>query len=148
MDQHKHDYMFPRLFNMQVQNVAKRLTNVLRDNMNVSSLTREEGEKRKAEFTSRSMRKGTMTENRVHPDLNMAEEYTRSGHSRNSANVNIDAEGYIEQTPPSTHLGACPLQATETATSFLPSTVSRPSAMHKARLIACSTISSSMTFLF
>ena len=40
-----------------------------------------------------------MTENRAHPNLNMAEEYTRSGHTHNSNNANMDAEGYIEQIP-------------------------------------------------
>ena len=40
-----------------------------------------------------------MTENRVHPDLNMAEEYTRSGHTKSNVNINMDAKGYIEQIP-------------------------------------------------
>ena len=40
-----------------------------------------------------------MTENRVHPDLNMAEEYTRSGHTPRTNNTNTDAEGYTEQIP-------------------------------------------------
>ena len=38
-----------------------------------------------------------MTENCVHPDLNMAEEYTRSGHTQRNVNANMDAEGYFEQ---------------------------------------------------
>ena len=45
------------------------------------------------------MKKGTMTENCVHPDLNMVEEYTRSGHTKSNVNINMDAEGYIEQIP-------------------------------------------------
>ena len=40
-----------------------------------------------------------MTENRVHPNLNMAKEYTHSGHTQRNVNVNMDAEGYIEQIP-------------------------------------------------
>ena len=40
-----------------------------------------------------------MTENCVHPDLNMVEEYTRSGHAKSNVNVNMDTKGYIEQIP-------------------------------------------------
>ena len=96
---HIQDFAFPYLFRMQKTNVARRLTHVIRDNIDVSSLTPEQGEQLRSGFTSRSPRRGIMTENRVHSDLTMYEEYARSGHSVNTRNVNVDAEGYIEQTP-------------------------------------------------
>ena len=40
-----------------------------------------------------------MTENCLHPDLSLAEEYARSGHSHRSTGVNVDAEGYVGSTP-------------------------------------------------
>ena len=40
-----------------------------------------------------------MTENHLHPDLSVAEEYTRSGHSFRNSAVNVNAEGYIEPLP-------------------------------------------------
>lgn len=51
------------------------------------------------EYSSRSTQKGVMTENRHRRDLDRREEYARSGHSADRRNVNVDAEGYIEQIP-------------------------------------------------
>ena len=47
-----------------------------------------------------------MTENRLHPDLSLAEEYARSGHSHRSNGVNIDAEGYVGSVPAMSAPGA------------------------------------------
>ena len=99
MAEHKWDYIFPYLHQNQVSNVAERPTQAIHNNINTSMLTPEHSKHQKNKFTSRSMRKGTRTENHVHPDLNMAEEYTRSGHTRNSNNINMDAKGYIEHIP-------------------------------------------------
>ena len=99
MPEHKKDFVWPNLNDTQASNAARKLTNTIRQNMDTSMLTSEQAKIRKNEFTSRSMRKGTMTENRLHPDLNIAEEYARSGHTPRTNSVNIDAEGYIEQIP-------------------------------------------------
>ena len=40
-----------------------------------------------------------MTENRLHHDLSLAEEYAHSGHSHRSTAVNVDAEEYVGSTP-------------------------------------------------
>ena len=96
MPEYKRDFIWPNRHDLQAKNAAKRLTATTRQNMDTSMLSSDQAQQRKNEFTSRSMRKGTMTENCVHPDLNMAEECTRSGHIKSNVNVNMDAEGYIE----------------------------------------------------
>ena len=45
------------------------------------------------------MRKGLITENRVHRDLSPQEEYARSGHTLGSWTPNRHMEGYIESGP-------------------------------------------------
>lgn len=57
-----------------------------------------ESEARRKSFTSRSTRKGGMTEMRMNPDLNIKEEYGRSGHTILPGG-NANAEGYVESTP-------------------------------------------------
>lgn len=84
------DFMFPHLHAMKKESVARKLTRSIQKNINAE-------EEVKKSYTSRSMRKGTMTENRMHPDLSSQEEYARSGHTPPEHNLN--AEGYIEFTP-------------------------------------------------
>ena len=72
---------------------------MIHGSIDVSLLYPEHGEERKKEFTLRPMRIGTMTENHIHPDLNMADEYTLSDHTHHRNNVNMDAKGYIEKNP-------------------------------------------------
>ena len=76
MPEYKRDFVWPNLHDLQVKNAGKRLINTICQNMDTSMLSSEQAQQWKNQFTSRSMRKGTMTENRVHPDLNMAEEYS------------------------------------------------------------------------
>ena len=49
------------------------------------------------QFSSRSMRKGGMTQLHVDRNLSTQEEYARSGHTAPGSNAN--AEGYINYTP-------------------------------------------------
>ena len=122
---------FPWLHQNATSNLARRLTEIIRDNMDTLMLAQEHAKQRKNEFTSRSTRKGTMTENRVHPDLNVAEEYIRSGHTRRNTNINVDAEGHIEQIPARTHLMGSPLLVITIVTLCLLHSVSTPLAMYK-----------------
>lgn len=83
------NFVFPYLHDMKRDGVAERMTRNLRSNI-------EHEERRKA-FTSRSMRKGAMGDHRMIRDLDLIEEYARSGHNHPSMNSN--AEGYIESNP-------------------------------------------------
>ena len=83
------DFIFPHLHNVKKESVAAGLTRDMRANM-------PQGERYR--FTSRSTRKGGMTDCRMHPDLSLQEEYARSGHTY-APGSNNNAEGYIESTP-------------------------------------------------
>ena len=84
---------------MRQANVVRKLTHSIRDHIDVSGLDPVQAKECMNEFTSWSRRKGTMTKNCLHPNLNMAKEYTYSGHLLDFCAVNIDMEGYIEQIP-------------------------------------------------
>lgn len=83
------NFVFPYLHKMKKDSVASKMTASIRAHI--------EHEERKKAFTSRSMRKGAMTENRMNRDLSLTEEYARSGHTAQTMNSN--AEGYIETNP-------------------------------------------------
>ena len=83
------DFIFPHLHSIRKDSVAAGLTASMR-----AHIPKDERHR----FTSRSTRKGCMTENRIHPDLSLQEEYARSGHTHASGS-NKNAEGYIESTP-------------------------------------------------
>ena len=93
------DFVFPYLHNIRKDGVAGRLTNAIREHIRTGDLATEVAKKRRLSFTSRSHRKGTMTENRMHRDLTTQEEYERSGHAASHVPTNNNAEGYIESTP-------------------------------------------------
>ena len=63
------DYVFPYLHNMKKEGVARKLTNTIRQHIDVTNMSTEDAKKHKGCYTSRSVRKGSMTENRLHPDL-------------------------------------------------------------------------------
>lgn len=94
-----HDFMFPHLHSMLRENVARRMTRAVRQHIDTSALALEEGRKRVKCFLSKSMRIGSMTENRVNQELDIEEEYERSGHIHPSLTVNPHAEGYIGSCP-------------------------------------------------
>lgn len=83
------DYVFPYLHSIRKDSAARRITTAIQSNI--------EDKTRAKAFTSRSTRKGAMTEMRMHPDLSTQEEYDRSGHT--APGMNSNAEGYIESTP-------------------------------------------------
>ncbi len=85
----KKDFMFPSLHKMNKNSVAGHVTRFIQSNISDPEL--------KKRYTSRSTRKAAMTENRMHPDLDILEEYARSGHT--APGMNSNAEGYIESTP-------------------------------------------------
>ena len=93
------DFIFPYLHNMSRDNVARRLPNTICQNIDVCSLDSEEGKKRIKAFTSKSIRRGTMTENCLNPELTIQHEYERSGHVLADLAVNHNAEGYIGSCP-------------------------------------------------
>jgi hypothetical protein len=86
------DFWFPYLHNITKNAVAKGLTKSMQ-----RILTIKYGQKQSSLITSKSTRKGLMTENRANPYLSSAEEYARSGHTAPEHNTN--AEGYIGSTP-------------------------------------------------
>jgi len=82
-------YVFPHLHNKRRDKVAAGLTSHIRAQIPLLDQPR---------FSSRSLRNAVMTENRMHPDLSMQEEYARSGHTH-APGENKNAEGYIQSTP-------------------------------------------------
>ena len=92
------DFVFPHLHAMRRENVARRLTTSIRSHVDTGHMDDEAAKKRKKAFTSRSTRKGVMTENRINRDLSTQEEYSRSGHAMSDVH-NSSAEGYVESTP-------------------------------------------------
>ena len=93
------DFVFPYLHSTTRENVARRLTNVIRNNIDVCLLNKDDGKKRLKAFTSKSLRKGSMTENRLNPELTIEHEYERSGHVLADFSMNRNAEGYIGSCP-------------------------------------------------
>ena len=85
----KKDFVFPELHNMSKTSVAGHVTGFIQANIPDPELAKR--------YTSRSTRKAAMTENRMHPDLSVVEEYARSGHT--APGMSVNAEGYIESTP-------------------------------------------------
>jgi hypothetical protein len=59
-------------------------------------ITLEHNAKIAKKYGTRSLRKATMTENRINWSLSTQKEYTHSGHTALDQNAN--AEGYIETT--------------------------------------------------
>ena len=79
------DYFFPDLFNIQPNAVAKNLSNNISQHVKVKYGTEKAGE-----TTTRSSRKGSMTEARTNRDLDRSHEYSRSGHTGPKCNaVNV-----------------------------------------------------------
>ena len=61
----KKDFVFPWLHEMHKDNVASHLTTAIRSNIITTLPTQEARDKRKKAFSTRSLRKGTMTEGRM-----------------------------------------------------------------------------------
>ena len=93
------DFVFPSLHNIRRDGVGNRLTKAMCDHTSTVDLDLETANKRRISFTSQSHQKGTMTENRMHRDLSIQEEYARSGHIQTHVPTNNNAEGYIKLTP-------------------------------------------------
>ena len=93
------DFVFPHLHKIRQGGVARRLTRAIREHVDTGVLPVEEAKKRKNNFTSGSMRKGVMTENRMNQDVSSHEEYERCGHTLSSMPVKVNEEEYIESTP-------------------------------------------------
>lgn len=102
------DFIYPHLHNKRRDGVSRRITETIRDNIDMSDLeelanrfnwTRRQLEaakkKRRDRYTSRSMRKAITTELHVHPDLSAKEGMNRSGHT----DLNKNHAVYIESTP-------------------------------------------------
>ena len=76
------DYFFPDLFNVQPNAVAKNLSNSISQHVKVKY-----GTEKACEITTRSSRKGSMTEARANRDLDRSHEYARSGHTGPECNA-------------------------------------------------------------
>jgi len=87
-----HDFIFPGLHKLRADSVASRLT----ANMQ-KYIKKDHGEAVAKQYTTRSARKGKMTENRANRDLSIQHELMRSGHTPQGHNPN--AEGYVQTTP-------------------------------------------------
>ena len=86
------DFVYPSLHKIRKDGVAARL------NDNIRRILKPIFDEVVAkQTTTRSIRRGAMTENRVNRDLSTQEEYARSGHT--AADMNINAEGYVGSTP-------------------------------------------------
>lgn len=70
------DYVFPQLHELQQNSVSKNLSNSISRHLKVKY-----GKEKANQITTRSSRKGCMTENRANRDLDKTHEYARSGHS-------------------------------------------------------------------
>lgn len=88
-----HDFVFPDLHAMQRENAA--MTRAICQHIDVSALSLMEGRNQIKCFTSKSVRKASMTKNRVNSELDIEEEYERSGHIHPSPGVNPHVEGYV-----------------------------------------------------
>ena len=86
------DHVFPHLHSIRTDGVATKLNNAMQKH--IASMYDKSVAK---QTTTRSIRKGAMTENRACQDLSTQEEYAISGHTPPEQNSN--AEGYIESTP-------------------------------------------------
>ena len=70
------DYVFPLLHQIKQNSVASNLSNCLSRHLKVKF-----GKVKADQITTRSSRKGAMTENRANRELSRAHEYARSGHT-------------------------------------------------------------------
>ena len=95
-----YDFVFPHLHKISQDGVARRLTRAIREHVDTGDFPLEGAKMRKNNFTSRSTRKGVMTENRMNQDLSSQEVYDCSGKTLSSMPVNVNAEGYNASTPP------------------------------------------------
>ena len=86
------DFWFPHLHAITKNAVAQGLTKSIQNILKIKHDAKESNL-----ITSKSTRKGSMTENRANPHLSSAEEYARSGHAAPEHNTN--AEGYIGSSP-------------------------------------------------
>jgi hypothetical protein len=85
------NYVFPGLHEMKKVSVASGLT------ASIKKFVKANFSKQHAkQYSSRSFRKGAMTDNRANQNLSTQEEYALSGHDAPDTNQN--AEGYIETT--------------------------------------------------
>ena len=102
------DFIYPHLHNKRRDGVSRRLTETIRDNIDMSDLDElavkfswtqahldDAKKKRKDRYTSWSFRKGITTELHVHPDLSIKEGMNRSGHT----DLNKNHAVYIDFTP-------------------------------------------------
>jgi hypothetical protein len=96
-DEYK-DFVFPYLHSIRSDGVARPITTAMQQNI--------KNEVHHKSFTSRLTCKGGMTEMQMNPDLNIKEEYGRSGHTILPGG-NTNAEGYIESTPVMNFPGVC-----------------------------------------
>lgn len=72
-------FIFPFLYSKKKGSVACTLINFICQHIAVSWLDKNEAQKHKERFTSHSMRKGSATKCRLHPDLFFEKKYERSG---------------------------------------------------------------------
>ena len=92
----KKPFIFFYLQDVKQKSLSKRLTDTVREHC--------PDPEQKRILSSKSTKKGVMTENRMNPDLSIKEELNRSGHTGSETNSN--AEGYICATPAASHPGA------------------------------------------
>lgn len=81
------DFLFPKLHKIRDKTIAKNLTNLIRENLPAST-----PEKIKRGFTSRSIRKGGISELAMNRDVNQYSANVRSGHS-----LGTNQESYIDR---------------------------------------------------
>ena len=106
---HIKDFIFPHLHKCSRENASKRMTAAIRAHIDADSLSPEAAEKFKKCYTSWSMRKASMTENRINAQLDIQEEYERSGHTIGDGGMTAHAEGYVGSTPAKNAPGGCAL---------------------------------------
>ena len=74
------NFVFPRLYKMRDKSIAKSLTKIIRDNLPENTTA-----KLKKSFSSRSVRKGGISELSMHPQIGHFKPLVRSGPSAGSA---------------------------------------------------------------
>ncbi len=83
------DFVFPHLHSLLNDSIAAQITS----NIRATILNKEH----KRDVSSRSIRIGTMEENRVIQNLTIKQEYACSGHT--GPEMNNNAEGYTDSIP-------------------------------------------------
>ena len=86
---HVSDFLFPRLHNLRDRTIATNLTRLIRDH-----LPPKTPDKIKKSFTSRSIRKGAITELVMHRDIDECRSIVRSGHCM----LTKGQESYVDRT--------------------------------------------------